>query len=382
VKLGVNTLFYLPGEVGGTETYLLELLRALLAGGDFTEVSLFANAENEAILRDLAAEQAAARVVPLGVRARCRPARILAEQTRLRRAVRRAGCEVLWSPGYTPLLWPPCPQVTTLHDLQYRTHPEDLAWPHRLATDFLVRAAVRHSRLLLTGSTHAATEIRRELGVPAARLRMVPHGVDAAFAQPTDPAPWRARLRAAGLGEAEPYLLCVAFSHPHKNLHGLVEAFGRLHGEIPHRLVVIGRPQRGEPAFQAAWQRLPDPARVVRLEARVPGEALIAAFQGADLFVFPSLFEGFGLPVLEAMLAGVPVVTTDATCLPEVSGGHAFTAVGGTPPALAARMREALQEPADRRAARVAAARAHAAAFTWARAATGTAAVLRAAAAG
>ena len=117
LRLGVNTLFYLPGEVGGSETYLRETLEALQRQPQPPDLVLFSNAENDRLLR---AEFPRAEVVPTGVAATNRLARILAEQFQLPGLIRRARPDVLWSPGYTAPAWCACPQVVTVLDMQYK----------------------------------------------------------------------------------------------------------------------------------------------------------------------------------------------------------------------------------------------------------------------
>ena len=138
------------------------------------------------------------------------------------------------------------------------------------------------------------------------------------FSQPLSADEKRKRLQEV-LKSDRPYLLCVANSYPHKNIPVLIEAFSQLENEIPHDLVLVGQPRLGEPGVQQALKQIKDPSRVQRL-FHVSREALIALYQDADLFIFPSLYEGFGLPVLEAMMSGVPVLTTRMGSIPEVGG--------------------------------------------------------------
>ena len=352
LRLGVNALFYLPGEVGGSETYLRETLRALARRPDKPAVTLFSNAENDGKLR---AEFPDAEVVASGVAATNRVARILAEQVRLPRLARRAGVEVLWSPGYTAPALCPCPQVVSILDMQYKRFPADVSWLAARAMDVLYPSAARRCGAIVAISEFAKAEVVHFLGVPPEKVTVTLLAADPAFGAPGGPPP-------AAAGGA-PYLLCVAHTYPHKNVALLVRAFNRVAAELPHRLVLVGKPRFGEPEVAAALKDSP-PGRVVRLPG-LPRRELIALYQGADWFVFPSLYEGFGLPVLEAMAAGAPVLTTREASLPEIGGETVRYADGRDETAFAAALRAAAALPRDERARQVAAAKARAAGFTW-----------------
>ena len=355
--LGINTLFLIPGRVGGSERYFMETLRALLPlhSGPCT---LFTNHENEAGLREaFQGCHGNLRFDGLGFRAENRPQRILREQFQLRRRVRRAGCDALWSPGYTACLLTRCPQVVTIFDLQYRRFPEDFTPVARLATRVLVSRAARHCRSILTTSDFSRTEIVRVLGVPPDRIAVTYAAADATFG---------AAPPAAAPPVAAPYLLCVSNSYPHKNLPALVRAFDAIAGRIPHRLLLVGGPGRGEAELTAAVRAARHGGRIERRAGLADAE-LVACYRGADLFVLPSRYEGFGLPVLEAMQAGVPVVTTRGGALAEVGGTAALFADPDTPGALAKAMMQALSRSPAEREAVIAAGRRHADTFTWQR---------------
>lgn len=372
MRIGVNTLFLIPGEVGGSETYLRDVLRhAVPRFPDITWV-LFTNAENEATLRgDLGASP---RVVfeCLNVRARRRAARIVAEQTRLPARVRRAGVDGLWSPGYTAPLWPGCPQVVSVLDMQYCEFPQDLSRPAWWATRLLVPAAVRRSRAVLTLSRFSRAQIVRYTGVPEDRVTVAYPGVDAVFGRPL-PARERAE-RVVRLVPSARYILCVANTYPHKNVAALVDAFGEAERATDRALVLVGMEGRGEAAVQEAVRRRGLAARLIRLR-RLSREDLVALYQGADVFVFPSLYEGFGLPVLEAMYAGVPVIAADKGAIPEVGGKNVFY-FDGTADHLVERWREVAALSVERLGEITAAANRAAASFTWERAADETVACL------
>lgn len=352
LRLGVNALFYLPGEVGGSETYLLETLRALSRMERGPDLVLFSNAEND---RKLRADFPHAEVVESGIGATSRVVRIVAEQVQLPRLAKRARVDVLWSPGYTAPAFCACPQVVSILDMQYKRFPQDVSWLAARTMDVLYPSAARHCDAVVAISEFAKSEVVHFLGVPGDKVTVTLLAADAAFGVPDGPPPKAV--------EGAPYLLCVAHTYPHKNVGLLVRAFNRIAAEIPHRLVLVGKARFGEPEVAAALQDSP-PGRVVRLLG-LRGRELVALYQAADWFVFPSLYEGFGLPVLEAMCAGVPVLTTREASIPEVGGEAVRYADGRDEAAFAAALRTAVGLPVEEKARQAAAAKNRSKGFTW-----------------
>ncbi len=362
MRIGVNALFLIPGEVGGSETYLVETLRAMLHEDPDLQVVLFTNDECDLYLWDIFSRNPRVCFDHIRLRASNRYARIIVEQVVLPRHARRSRLDVLWSPGYTSPLWCRVPQVVSILDMQYRSHPEDLSPVARGATHFLVNGSARRARKILAISRFSRQEIVRHTSAPEERIDVTPLGVDPLWGQPGNPDAERA-LRSRHIGDADPYILCVSNSYPHKNLHTLVRAFSLIAPRIPHRLVLVGKPRRGESRLRDEIKNAPA-SRITRLD-RLERDELIALTRGADVFVFPSLYEGFGLPVLEAMRAGVPVVTTRAGSLPEVGGDGVVYAEGRDPSDLARGIQEVLGWGAGARSAWIARAGQHAAQFTW-----------------
>jgi glycosyltransferase involved in cell wall biosynthesis len=252
------------------------------------------------------------------IRSAFRPIRILAEQTALPWHVSKQNVDVLWSPGYTAPLYCPCPQLVTIHDLQYKTYPEDLSFLERITLDFLVKNACKRCDLIITVSEFSKREIIRFNYATDDKIDVVLEGVDPIFGEPVD----FDISQIVNMPKGTPYILCVAHTYPHKKVHVLIQAFGTLTNKIPHHLILVGKARRGESKVQEALNHLSDHKKMHRI-SDLEYHQLNALYQAADLFVLPSVYEGFGLPVLEALMAGIPVLTTREASLPEVGGACA-----------------------------------------------------------
>ena len=324
LRVGVNLLWLVPGVVGGSEEYTVRLLHGLadLAPEDLA-IELFA-------LDDLrrAHPQLVERfpTTTIGLRGRAKALRVAAETTWLAAQVRRRGLDVVHHPGgVVPLLTGGAATVLTVHDLQPLDHPENFSRTKVAYLRAALPRSVRVADVVTTPSHAAARRVGERLGVPAARLHPVLHGLEPEAFAAADPAEVE-RVRAA-LGLAPRWILYPVITYPHKNHRVLVEAFARLAPTHPDvDLVLAGGEGPAEAAVREAVAASGVADRIHRT-GRVPRADLDALLAGADVVAFPSRYEGFGVGALEAMAAGVPVVAADATALPEVVG-DAGTLVG------------------------------------------------------
>jgi len=309
LRIGVNALYLIPGGVGGTETYLRNLLRSLAGIDSRNRYFVFTNRETG---RNLAPESPNFEVVPQPVRAVVRPARILWEQLALPLAAARLRLDVLLNPGFTAPLAASCPQVTVFHDLQHKRHPEFFRWFDLPVWRFLLYWSAHLSRLLLADSGATACDLRRYYGLPESRIRVAPLGVNEAF------------FDIAARRRPEPFLLCVSTLHPHKNLDGLLRAFAEVRRSRPQlRLVICGL----HGFSTSPLHKLRDSLGLrdaVEFPGWIPLADLHDLFARAAAFIYPSLFEGFGLPVLEAMAAGVPTACSAIEPLSSIAGDAAL----------------------------------------------------------
>ena len=348
----------IPVDRGGVGRYVDELVPALVELG----VSVVVAAQERDASR-FAAIAPGAEVVTAPLSAVRRPVRMAWEQVGLPRLARRVRADVLHSPHYTSPRWSPVPVVITLHDATFFSHPDLHSELKRRFFRAAIRSAVRRADALVVPSAATGAEVRRYVGGDERAFHVAFHGVDAAVFHRVDEAE-RARVAGSlGLGGA-PYIGFLGTLEPRKNVPALVQGWVSAveHLPEPPALVLAGGPgwdRDVEPALAA----VPANLRVIRA-GYLPLEDLPGFLGGAQVLAYPSLGEGFGLPVLEAMACGAVVLTTRELSLPEV-GGDAVAYCGTDADSIGTAL-AGLLDDAPRRAALSAAAAARAASFTWA----------------
>lgn len=248
--------------------------------------------------------------------------RILWEQFLQPWELARDDVDLVHSMAYALPLICPARSVVTVHDLSFLLFPEAFNRANRLYLTAATRLAVRRADALIAVSENSRRDLVRLLGAAPERVFVVPNGVDPAF-RPLDPQALAGFRRERGLPEH--YILFVGTLEPRKNLAALLRAYARLRqrGEVPHRLVIAGGMGWRYEGVLSLVAELGLGGEVL-LAGFVPHEELPWWYGAADLFVFPSLYEGFGLPPLEAMACGTPVVSSNAASLPEVLGEAAL----------------------------------------------------------
>ncbi len=366
MHVGLNLVFLVPGESGGMEVYARELLRALPAERPDLRLTAFVNREARAAGGEW---DEFADVVTVPVNARNRVQWVRGEQQLLPGLAKRAGVDLVHSLASTAPARGSFRRVVTIHDLLYRIVPDAHFGLYGLGMRVLVPLAARRSHRVIVDSRSTAADVRRFLRVPEERLDVVALGLGASPSHTPEP---EAELRERHRLGARQVALSVSAKRPHKNLMRLLEALAAIVPERRPLLVVPGYPTSYEAVLRehaAALGVLDD----VRLLAWVSGPELEGLYALAAVFVFPSLYEGFGLPVLEAMRRGVPVACSNSSSLPEVAGDAALLFDPADARAMTAAIERVLGDPAEADRLR-AAGREQAAHFTWAATARATAA--------
>lgn len=346
-----------PPDRGGVGRYVDQLLPALAELG--TDLVVVCQPRDEAFYRELLP---GARVVAAPAAIGGRPARLAWEQVGLPRVARRVGADVLHCPHYTMPLAAGLPVVTTLHDATFFTHPE----VHQPVKRGFFRAwttvSLRRARRCVVPSQATLDELTRVTRGVHGQVEVAHHGVDAARFHVPSAQEVEAARRHLGL-RAGRYVGFLGTIEPRKNVPALVEGWQRAVTGLadPPALVLAGG--RGwDERVDEVLARVPSSLEVLR-PGYLPLDLLAGFLGGAEVLAYPSLAEGFGLPVLEAMACGAPVLTTRSLALPEV-GGDAVAYTEPDAASIAARLRQLLDAPGER-SRLSAAAVARAAGFTW-----------------
>ncbi|HEV7527517.1 MAG TPA: glycosyltransferase family 1 protein [Solirubrobacteraceae bacterium] len=367
--IALNLIFLVPGETGGMEIAARELIPALVAAApDGMRFTAFVNREasqaSHAGVSDLRQQLP---VVTVPVRARRRVQWVLGEQTLLPLLAARAKVDLVHSLASTAPLWGPFRRVVTIHDLIYARYPEAHAGMRGRAMRVLVPAAARRSHRVIADSLSTRDDLIELLALPAERIDVVPLGVGAAYrAEPLGEGDVRGNLRLAG----RRVVLSLSAKRPHKNLLALIGALARIPAEQRPVLVLAGYPTEHEAQLRERARAL-DVDDDVRFPAWLSDAEVEGLWAISDAFVFPSFYEGFGLPVLEAMARGVPVACSNASSLPEVAGEAALLFDPREEQAIAGALARLLQDGALAERLRIAG-RERAREFTWERTARAT----------
>lgn len=319
MKFAFNALHLVYGERDGVETEFEQLLRYSAGLCPPDTLVVFANRET-AQRMDFPAQ---VEVIQCPVRGTNVLRRVLYEHHSLPRLCRDHDVDAALFFGAVMPLRLSVPGVLLINDLQPWHYPENFTWYKRLYLRTLVPPSARHAEAVVTISHYSKSDIVQLLDIPPAKVEVVPlSGPD--YGRIDDETIIAAICEKYHLPRR--YLMCLASSYPHKNLDTLVEAYAVYLGSRPNsdlHLALLGMPRGAHRNIREAAERLGVDERVHQ-PGRIAEEDLPALYSGAEAFVFPSKFEGFGMPVLEAMACGTPVASSNATALPEIYGDAAL----------------------------------------------------------
>jgi glycosyltransferase involved in cell wall biosynthesis len=321
---------------GGPRTYCLGLLDALLRGDLENDYIIFYNDPSHLGRFPRAREIVLPGKNPL--------ARLWREHVLLPLACRRAGVDLLHCPKSAIPFYAPCPTVVTLHDLIPLRHPETEKFSARVYWNIQIPIAARKSSFIITDSEHARQEIIADFKVPPERIKAVMLGFNPAMLEVRAPAAAAAVREKYGL--LQEYILYVGTIQPRKNIDTLIEAYASLRSrraDMP-TLVIVGR--KGW-LYDTLFARIAELGLTeeIRFTGFVPDDDLPYIYDGARLFAYLSFFEGFGLPPLEAMACGIPVISSNTTSLPEVVADAGITVPPDDTDAVAAAIARLLDDP-------------------------------------
>ena len=304
--VAVNLLWCVPGDVGGSEEYLVRQLLGLTEAAAGFRPTLYVVDGFVEAHRQLA-EMCPMVVAPFDGASRVR--RIAGEVTWFRRQA--AAADLRHHGGGAAPVGAKRPYVLTIHDLQYRTYPENFTWTKRTYLAAMIRRSVRNARMVAVPSEYVRSTVIEAYGAEPAKVSVVPHGFEAdLLSEVTGEADLRQRYV---LGDG-PVIVYPAVTNHHKNHQFLLDLLATSWLDPELRLVLTGGSGTAESAVQSAT----DP-RIRRL-GRVPAADRNGLLKMAEAMVFPSRYEGFGAPLIEAMALGCPVIASDSTCIPAIVG--------------------------------------------------------------
>jgi glycosyltransferase involved in cell wall biosynthesis len=354
----------IPPQPAGAGVYAIELVRAMMKQESSDARTVFARGT---WFDADASERANWRIEHVDVRSR--EARLWWEQARLPGALSRADADVLHSTHHTLPLRPiRTKRVVTVHDVTFFRLPERYPAARRLYMQTMTRLSARVADAIIVPSCAVRDDLVRALSVDAAKVTVVYEAAAERY-RPAAPGPCAEVCKRYGVEAG--YVLSVGSREPGKNRDRLIRAMRELRDEgIDRRLLIAGQPAWKHEGEEALVDELAMGDRVI-FAGYVPDDDLPALYSACDAFAFPSLYEGFGVPVLEAMACGAPVVTSDVSATAEVAGNAAVLVDPRSVASIRDGLRRVLTDD-DLRAGLLQAGMARAAQFSWRRAADET----------
>lgn len=294
INRAINILFLVPNEVGGTEYHARSYIDAFGKIDKKNKYIVFVNKEAFPTFSKVASNIS---IISCPVSGRSRVARILYEQFVLPIQLLLHNCSVLHSFGYWGVIFSPIRQVVSIHDVNWRDHPEDMNLLTRIVTKALCELSLFIAAAIVTSSSFSKKRLLCHFRWSSKKVFVIKSGIDEQLINKLE--------NAENLNSLKKYILCVSPFYPHKRIHYLLDVWQeitKLHSDIT--LVLVGRRGRDE---SSVLQRITQLENIQHVP-KVSLDRLAQLYRGANAFVFPSAYEGFGYPVYEAAAAGLPIV--------------------------------------------------------------------------
>ncbi|HLH54933.1 MAG TPA: glycosyltransferase family 1 protein, partial [Verrucomicrobiae bacterium] len=323
MRIGISSLMIQRGKTG-VASYLFSLLQGFQKAATSHLFFLFVFEEDLPLFDSLKSDMS---LIPVPERYRPPVRNILWHQSALPRLARHYSLDVLHVPSYRRLLWPkPCPLVATIHDLAPFHVTGKYDWKRMFYGRVVVRRLAMRQDRVIAVSHNTAADLVRFFRLREAQIKVIHNGIDHRRFTPGSAPEAKARV-AHRLGLTSPFFLYVArLEHPGKNHLRLIQAFEKFKNSCKSefQLVFAGSDWHGAEAIHRAIQNSPH-KKDIRSLGFVSLEELPELYRAAEVFVYPSLFEGFGFPPLEAMACGCPVISSTRGSLEEIVGTAALT---------------------------------------------------------
>ena len=318
MKIAINTLSIKPNQMGGTETFLTNLIKNLINLDPNVDFFLIVSKNNQSTF-PFNSKNIRFKLINFDNTSQIK--RIFIEQTLLPIWLKKEKIDCLIAPGNTGLLYSPCKVIVIVHDIIFCVYPESYSTLRRLYLQKFVKFSCTKADKVVTMSNNTKRDIGRYIGINMGKIGVIFEGVDFEYfsAKSKDD---RNQKILTTYGLKEKYIYSPTSLYPHKNHEVLIKAFARLKKEkkIPHKLVITGfDPLKKEDELRDLIERFNVQNEVLYLGA-IPYEHIPILYSEASLTAYLSLYEGFGLPVLEAMASGCPVICSSCSSLPEVVG--------------------------------------------------------------
>ncbi len=318
MNIAINTLSVTP-QRGGAKTYLVNLIKNLSSADKDNTYYLIVSPLNETLF-DIRAKNFRKIVLPLYSDNTI--LRLLLEQFLLFFRIKKYKIDVLFSPGNFATVFPGCKQVLviqsslTIKQVRDKYVPNETSFVRSFGYNLMLPLSVRKADKIIVVSNNIKKHLLDQLIIPEQKIHVVYEGVDLIFNKDSETKP----------EFPKPYLLFLSTLFKHKNLDKLLEAFVLLKKEhnIPHLLVVVGRDPKGETEKLKKIVEREGLSGQVVFAGALPHDEIAAVYKNADLFIYPSGVESFGLPVLEAMACGTPVIASNRMSVPEIGGDAAL----------------------------------------------------------